>query len=1084
MTVRNVRPFVHLRVLSCYSLGLGLSTPSEICRHARRVGFDTVALTDVSGTHGFIELHRAARETGVKPIYGTLLFLDWSNPPRAGDPAQWVLLLAIDRAGLRNVCAAATLSAVRRERSAGVYLADLEGLATGTVAIVGIAPTPDGPSPQAMLAPFKDVFHEHLYIERRAGLGTDAGPEENATGARDGNATGARDGTSAGVRENADEARDGSAAGVRENAAAVQERVLAEARALGIPPVLVEDVRFVGPSKPQIADLLASADDRAFEHRVFGDARAGGAEGEHSMATATEMSRWYEDDPAAYTNAASIAALVQPDLLTLLDEEPRREGTLIADGPPAMDLLRARLAAAAERTAPPLPAPPQEAARGLSSRHPVGTGADGGPVSMPPAPANTEPPTSTEPPANTEPPTNAASAAPTGVVERELQAIADEGLADAIVLFERIVRTVREARINLGPATGLTFQSAVAYRLGITQFDPHALTPGFEPDFASASGDNAVLELQVTPDDRPRLLALLNRSFDDASIGYVPSVEHVTAARALRIAGKKLGAPTGEVEDAARVATRQSGASLRELAEENRVFAALYRKSVAFREVVSHAASIEGLPYGFARTKRSLVVSPWPLRDFLGQTVNAQSNEHFVQSTRESFPCGVVRRVDVSTLHALHVLEGRPKTPLDDAAAYARVAADDLDGIPILDGSQRRLARAFGIESFPDLVAFLALLRHRGSDMSLGDRVVAFRGDTHPVPAAARVGEVLADTHGWLLFNDQARGVVARLTGLDGPGAARLTRRFLDPSPGNLATLRRDFLKLTVEQSVSFEDASRWFTLLGREVPRALDRQHVLADAQIVLGCLAFKAADPRTYMTRVLEHTTDDERRRRYQDSITRMPDTDVQVVEEKSDCARADSGIMLQGIDALVRAGAIVASTGREPVQGSETVGENRPEASPAQLGISFHEPPKTVLPAEHPYPPASESSIKNVGNTRHGFRVIHSLLEFYPHPIATPVELAGRLRNLHKFKASSGKSIGFFELFDSSGSVRVFVPWERVAQHGEPLSDGSYVTVLGKVRMRDGRKVCDVLEVVMTEGGNGHGETSPDDPSEGDP
>jgi DNA polymerase III alpha subunit len=132
---------------------------------------------------------------------------------------------------------------------------------------------------------------------------------------------------------------------------------------------------------------------------------------------------------------------------------------------------------------------------------------------------------------------------------------------------------------------------------------------------------------------------------------------------------------------------------------------------------------------------------------------------------------------------------------------------------------------------------------------------------------------------------------------------------------------------------------------------------------------------------------------------------------------------------------------------------------------------------------YSPAILTPIDIDGNTRGGFRVLPSLLEFYPHPNATPVELAGRIRNLQLFKSSSGQKVGFFELFDSSGSVRVFVPWERVLQGGEPLSDGNRVVVRGKVRQREGRKVCDALEIVVTEGGNSNGETSPDNPPEGD-
>jgi exonuclease VII large subunit len=95
-----------------------------------------------------------------------------------------------------------------------------------------------------------------------------------------------------------------------------------------------------------------------------------------------------------------------------------------------------------------------------------------------------------------------------------------------------------------------------------------------------------------------------------------------------------------------------------------------------------------------------------------------------------------------------------------------------------------------------------------------------------------------------------------------------------------------------------------------------------------------------------------------------------------------------------------------------------------------------------------------------------------------------LAGRIRNFHDYKDSSGKAVSFFELFDSSASVRVFVPWDRVVRHTEPLGDGRRVTVKGKVRIRDGRKVCDALELVVNEGGHSHGEDSPDYPSNGDP
>ncbi len=1027
MTTRNVRPFVHLRVLSSYSLGLGLSTPYEICQHARRVGFDSVALTDVSGTYGFVEFHRAAREAGIKPIYGVLVFLDWRNPPERDDTPHWLTLLALDRAGLRHVSAAASISAIRRERGDGLFVADLEGITDGVVAIAGAAPRPDHPSPRHLFAPLVEMFHDRLFVESRAGLAGDH--------------------------------------------AAAQERVLADASVLGVSPVLVQDVRFVGPARPQLEDLLASADDRAFEHRVFGDARTGGAGADDGMRTAADMSEWYESNAEAYSNAAVIAALVQPDLLDALEENPSAApaGSL-APAPDARITLRMRVDAAFARAAAEMDVPGRAALR--------------------------------------------------GILDRELDALARTGLESAFLKFEAIARRARDAGIALGPASGLAFQSKCAYLLGLTSFDPYAVDEGFHPAFVDAVGDGCVLDVQVAPDDRPRLLAVLNRAFDDASVGYVPTVEHITAARALRIVAKRLGVSASEYEDAARVASRHQGVSLRELAEENRTIGIMYRQSAAFRELVSHAASIEGLPFGFARTKRTLVVSPRPLRDFLGYTVSPDTGEHFVQSTRDSFPTGAVSRIDVSTLHALAVL-GSSAAGWDGdrtrGSGYELIEADDLDGIYLLEGAPRRLARAFGIQAFDDLVLFVALMRDRTSSLSLGDRLVAFRGEPLTTPAEATVGNVLATTNGWLLFKDQVRDVVARLTGLASDEAARLAHRFRDHSPGNLAALRREFLSLTVEQSVSFEDATAWFGRLVRYAPQVMDRQRVIAECLITDRCLAMKAAHPLEFMARVLDHAADEERRARYREALERgrrwlPPDlrksgrgfrvegkgiraplwTIDGVTRDVSDRilrARGLAGIsapdelLIQtvreygvsntSIEALVAAGVVRSGTGLEVTPEPATRGASHGGTAPAQLGMSLEAEPE----------PAALAPAHKEGNSGQAFRVLPTVLEFYPHPNATPVELVGRIRNLREFRSAAGKPIGFFELFDASGSVRVFAPWDHVVRAGEPLRDGSRAVVRGKVRLRDGRKVCDALEVVPTEEGMGHGEASPDNPATGD-
>ncbi|HEX5133590.1 MAG TPA: PHP domain-containing protein [Candidatus Krumholzibacteria bacterium] len=1032
MATRNIRPFVHLRVLSSYSLGLGLSTPGDICQHARRVGFDTVALTDVSGTYGFVEFHRAAREVGVKPIYGTLLYIDWSNPPAADDPVQSLILLAIDRTGLKHVCAAATASAIKRESKHGVRIEDLEDITDGVIAIAGLDLDRADIDVRHALAPLRDLYGDRLFVECRDGLSAVA--------------------------------------------SSVQTTLLRDAREAGVPPVLVQDVRFVGPARPQLAELAATGEDASYEHRVFGDPRAGDAGPGHGMRTAADMSGAYDAMPEAHANAALLASLVQPDLFDALEDsaEPSPAIEMFDTMQEQRTTLRTRVLGAMEKRLHAMDGAPAAELR-----------AD---------------------------------------VAAELDRIERAGVGDRFLQYEEIVRRLRAAGVVIGPGTGLSVQSRCAWLLGITAFDPRAVDPRFDPGFESPDVDTRVLDLQITPEQRPRALATLNGAYDDASIGYVPSVEHITAARALRIVARSIDIPADDFDEAVRIATRRPGLSLRELSEDNRSLGALYRRSAAFRDLVAHAASIEGLPFGFVRTKRTVVVSPRSLRGLFAYTVSPDTGDHFLQATRDSFPVGGIRRIDIDALHVLAwVGDGGDWQP-GDPEAYARISDGDLDGVYLLEGRPGALAPGFGVQSFNDLVLFVALLRHRGGGMGLSRRLEAFRGEPLPVPAAACVGEVLADTNGWVLFRDQVRDVLAALTGLPRPEAAVYLARFRDHTPGNLATLRREFFARTVEMSVSFEDATTWFARLLRVAGRTEDRQRVLAECLIIDRCLAFKSARRSEFFARLLDHTVSADKRRRYRglleaegkwlapdvnrsgrrhrveagniraplwdahgitretaDTIIRMRGDKRFATVEEFRCAAAAEGINLDIVDALVRVGAFDSVMEQGPTGGGHRSPPSETSATADQMDLALGT--IQVSGSAHSYPPSFSTPIEKDGNPRHAFRVVASLMEFYPHPSATPVELAGRIRNLHEYRTSSGKAVGFFELFDSSGSVRVFVPWERVVQAGEPLNDGSHVIVMGKVRLRDGRKVCDALEIVVAEGGNGNGETPPDEPSKGD-
>ena len=125
-------------------------------------------------------------------------------------------------------------------------------------------------------------------------------------------------------------------------------------------------------------------------------------------------------------------------------------------------------------------------------------------------------------------------------LQQEIAAIERAGLAESMVQFAEVVGRLRRVGAVVGPATGLSLQSMCAYLLGLSTFDPYRVDPHFRADFGAGSAAR-ILDVQTAPEFRPRVLGTLNRVFDGDGIGYVPSVEHITPARALRIVAKRLG---------------------------------------------------------------------------------------------------------------------------------------------------------------------------------------------------------------------------------------------------------------------------------------------------------------------------------------------------------------------------------------------------------------------------------------------------------------------------------------------------------------------------------------------------------------
>jgi error-prone DNA polymerase len=247
--------YVELRCRSAFSFLDGASTPEELIEAAAARGHDTLALGDPNGVYGAPRFFAAARRAGIRPIVGAELAL--------GDGAELalgyvppVLLLVEDRRGYQNLCRLLTRAwdGRRKEQGPAATHALLAEHATGLIALVGASARSDLPE---LVAAFgrTNVF---LEVQRH---------------------------------HDADEARRARAA-------------VAQAGIAGVGLVATNDVRYAGPSKRLLHDVLTCARHRATVDEI---GRRLPMNAERWLKPPGELRALFRDLPAAVRATRAIA---------------------------------------------------------------------------------------------------------------------------------------------------------------------------------------------------------------------------------------------------------------------------------------------------------------------------------------------------------------------------------------------------------------------------------------------------------------------------------------------------------------------------------------------------------------------------------------------------------------------------------------------------------------------------------------------------------------------------------------------------------------------------------------------------------
>ncbi|HUM43797.1 MAG TPA: DNA polymerase III subunit alpha [Fervidobacterium sp.] len=158
---------------SYYSFLDGFDSPKDIVKKAKELGHPAIAITDHGNVHGFVELYKAAKEEGIKPIFGCE-FYTASNMYEKNDERFHLIVLAKNKEGLKNLFKLVTLA-----NTDGYYYKPRidfntlkehsEGLIVMTACLAGEIPKAleinDIERAKELALQYKEIFGDDFYIE-------------------------------------------------------------------------------------------------------------------------------------------------------------------------------------------------------------------------------------------------------------------------------------------------------------------------------------------------------------------------------------------------------------------------------------------------------------------------------------------------------------------------------------------------------------------------------------------------------------------------------------------------------------------------------------------------------------------------------------------------------------------------------------------------------------------------------------------------------------------------------------------------------------------------------------------------------
>ncbi len=505
-------------------------------------------------------------------------------------------------------------------------------------------------------------------------------------------------------------------------------------------------------------------------------------------------------------------------------------------------------------------------------------------------------------------------------LDYELSTIDRLGFAAYFLLVDRIARYAREEGIPC-VGRGSAADSLVAYCLRLTDADPFKYELLFERFLNPTRSDRPDIDLdfcwrrrdEVTEHvyelfgpHRTAMISTLNTfglraAFRETALahGFPPAVANhwskVLPYQAPSGAEAAFDGASSVEEEApapAPTAPPKGGAFTVEDNEIARAFRSTPEardfpfEDERWQRVLRQAERLIGTPRHFGLHPGGVVVAPGPITDFVA-CQRAAKGLIVTQYDKNGVEAVGLVKMDLLGNRALTVLDDTLEElrgqgleidletlPEDDPATGDTLAEGrSLACFQVESPGMRNLLQQTGARDMDAVIQAVALIRPGPAGSGMKDAYVRrFRGLEEPTPPHPRLVDVLWDTYGVMLYQEDVMRVAQALAGMDLAEADLLRRALQKRRTDELGPLARRFQEGCEAEGIARADAKAAWDLVANFASFGFCKAHAVTYGRIAYRAVWLKTHHPAVYMAAFLNSQTGYYKQRVYVEEARRL--------------------------------------------------------------------------------------------------------------------------------------------------------------------------------------------------------------------